>query len=269
MASVNGTRLFYQVRGQGKDVVLVHGGQLDCRVWDDQFESYAKSYRVLRYDLRGYGASARRIDKQPYSDYKDLAALLDHMNLKEVRLIGLSLGSRVAVDLAITHPDRVASLVLAGPGLTGYMVPDPPSFAEADRAIQEAAAKSDGLGAARAWLKHPYMIPAMEKTPLGERIRRIAEENADIWLQDEGLEEFAQPPAAERLGCVKVPTLIIVGERDVRPSQMAADALERGDPDKKVQGIPGAKKTVIPDAGHMVNMENPKAFDDAVMNFLK
>ncbi len=76
-APVNGTRLFYEVKGAGPAVVLIHGGQLDCRMWDDQFAALSRHFRVMRYDVRGYGGSFRH--DALYSDAEDLAALLDYL----------------------------------------------------------------------------------------------------------------------------------------------------------------------------------------------
>ncbi len=81
-APVNGTRLFYEVRGTGPAVVLIHGGQLDCRMWGDQFDAFSRRYRVIRYDVRGYGGSPR--PDVPYSDAEDLAALLDYLENQSV-----------------------------------------------------------------------------------------------------------------------------------------------------------------------------------------
>jgi pimeloyl-ACP methyl ester carboxylesterase len=110
--------LFYEVAGQGTPVVLIHGGQMDRRMWDPQFELFAKSFRVVRYDVRGYGRSATA--SLPYSDVDDLAALLDDLKIPKAHLVGLSLGGRIAIDFAVVHPERVASLVAVAPGLSGF-----------------------------------------------------------------------------------------------------------------------------------------------------
>src|SRR4051794_24006905 len=89
VAPVGGTRLFYEVKGTGPAVVLIHGGQLDCRMWDDQFTAFSRHFGVIRYDVRGYGGSV-----QPdtlYSDAEDLAGLLDYLKVDRVHIVGLSL----------------------------------------------------------------------------------------------------------------------------------------------------------------------------------
>jgi pimeloyl-ACP methyl ester carboxylesterase len=257
-APVNGTRLFHEVRGAGPAVVLIHGGQLDCRMWGDQLDAFSRQYRVIRYDVRGYGGSPR--PDVPYSDAEDLAALLDYLEVAKAHLVGLSLGGRIAVDFALAHPTRVGSLTLAGPGLSGY---EPPGGAASDLRMWEIikAARDEGPHQATAlWLKDPFMAPAMEQARLVSVLRKISRENAHCWLGNPFLQRPPKPAAATRLGAIKVPTLLMIGDRDVPQIRATVETLQRG--------IRGAKKVSIPSAGHMVNMENPDAFNKAVLGFL-
>jgi pimeloyl-ACP methyl ester carboxylesterase len=257
-ASVNGTRLFYEVRGKGEPVVLIHGGQLDSRMWDDQFDLFAKRYRVLRYDVRGYGGSPR--GDRPYSDAEDLAALLDYVGMPKTHLVGLSLGGRIALDFALLRPQRVASLTLSGPGLAGFDT----TFTEEDGRMFAIlmAARDDGPDkAAELWLRDPYMAPAMEHARLVPRLRLLARENASEWLANPFLQRSPRPPAAKRLGDIKAPTLLLIGGRDTKRSKEIVAALAKG--------IAGAKKVEFPKAGHMLNMEEPEAFNRAVLEFLR
>jgi pimeloyl-ACP methyl ester carboxylesterase/creatinine amidohydrolase/Fe(II)-dependent formamide hydrolase-like protein len=258
-APVNGTRLFYEVKGTGPDVVLIHGGQLDCRMWDDQFAAFSRDFRVIRYDVRGYGGSYQ--PDRLYSDADDLAGLLDYLGVEKVHIVGLSLGGRIAIDLAVTHPARVASLTLAGPGLSGY---EPPGGAESDLRMWNIikAAHDEGPEQATAlWLKDPFMAPAMEQARLVPGLRRIARENAHCWLKDPLLQRPPKPAAAERLGEIKAPTLLVLGDRDVSQIKATVETLEKG--------ISGSKKAVVQGAGHMVNMEKPDDFNRAVLGFLR
>jgi pimeloyl-ACP methyl ester carboxylesterase len=258
-APVNGTRLFYEVRGMGPALVLIHGGQLDCRMWGDQFATFSRHFRVIRYDVRGYGGSFR--PDKPYSDAADLAALLDYLKVDKAHLVGLSLGGRIAVDFAVSHPTRVSSMTLAGPGLSGY---EPPGGAESDLRMWEIVKAARDAGpeqAAVLWLKDPFMAPAMEQARLAPVLRRIALENAHCWLETPVLQRPPSPVAAARLGEIKVPTLLVIGDRDVPQIKATVETLERG--------ISGARNVSIRAAGHMVNMENPEAFDEAVLGFLR
>jgi 3-oxoadipate enol-lactonase len=257
-APVDGTRLYYERKGNGPAVVLIHGGQMDSRMWDDQFDVLAAKYTAIRYDVRGYGGSGG--GDRPYSDADDLAALLDYLQVKRAHLVGLSLGGRVATDAAVAHPERVSSLVLAGPGLAGFDAPNADEVESRMWALIRAARDDGPERAADLWLKDPFMVPAMEQSRLAPRLRRMARENAHCWLKNPVLQRSPTPPAATRLGDIKVPTLLILGSRDVPQIRATVEALEKG--------IGGSQKVVIKDAGHIVNMERPEAFNEALLTFL-
>jgi len=253
MARVPEPVIYYEVSGQGSPVVLIHGGQMDRRMWDPQFDLLAKKYRVARYDVRNYGRSA--MATVPFSSVDDLLALFDHLKITKAHLVGLSLGGRIAIDFTLEHPDRVASLVAVAPGLSGFRF-EGGHYME----MLEAAQKGGGEAAAELWLKDPYMVPAMEHPDLAPRLRQLALDNAKTWLANPLLEKDIATPAAGRLAEIRVPTLIVVGDRDVPDMQKVADKL--------AAEVKGARKVVIPGAGHISNMEKPEEFDRAVFAFL-
>ncbi len=228
-------------------------------MWDGQFAAFSRDFRVIRYDVRGYGGSF-----QPdtlYSDADDLAGLLAYLEIDKAHLVGLSLGGRIAIDFAVRHPARVASLTLAGPGLSGY---EPPDGSETDLRMWNIikAARDEGPEQATAlWLKDPFMAPAMEQAGLAPLLRKIARENAHCWLGNPLLQRPPRPAAAARLGEIKAPTLLVLGDRDVPQIKATVGTLEKG--------IAGSRKVVIEGAGHMVNMEKPDAFNEAVLSFLR
>jgi pimeloyl-ACP methyl ester carboxylesterase len=257
-APVKGTRLYYEVKGTGPALVLIHGGQLDSRMWDDQFPLIAKQFTVLRYDVRGYGGSFQ--PDQLYSDADDLAALLDYLSVPNAHLVGLSLGGRIAVDFALAHPKRASSLTLAGPGLAGY---EAPNSEEVDLRMWDLmkAARDEGPDkVTELWLKDPFMAPAMEQARLVPRLQRLSRENAHCWLRNPLLQRSPKPPAAKRLNEIQVPTLLVFGDRDLPQIKATIETLEKG--------INGSKKVVIKGAGHMVNMEKPEEFNEALLAFL-
>ena len=255
IANVNGTRLYYETTGSGPPVVLLHGGNLDSRMWDDQMPFLAKSFTVTRYDIRPYGQSAS-VEKG-FSSVDDLVALMDFLDIKRASLVGLSLGGRIAIDVALAHPDRVDKLVLIGPGLTGF------PMNQKDEAVQAmiARAKSgDAQGAMDLWLQHPMMAPAMARPALAARIRPIAMDNARIWTNLVG-ERVPNPPAIKRLAEIRAPTLVIVGERDVPDIQQIVKLL--------AAGVRGARTEVVPGAAHMPNMEDPALVNRLLGEFLR
>jgi 3-oxoadipate enol-lactonase len=257
MARVAEPAIFYEVAGQGPPVVMIHGGQMDRRMWDPQFLPYAKGFRVIRYDVRNYGRSASAT--VPYSDVDDLLALLDELKVGRAHLVGLSLGGRIALEFTVAHPDRVASLVAVAPGLPGF-----PNEDEDDSrwlTMLRAAQEKGGEAAAELWLSDPFMIPAMENPAIAPRLRQLALENGRAWLANPYLPKRPDPAVARRLGEIRVPTLVVVGDRDIKHMQRIADKL--------AAEVGGAKKVVIPGAGHIANMEKPAEFDRAVLPFLQ
>jgi 3-oxoadipate enol-lactonase len=255
LAAVNGTKLFYELRGRGDVVVLLEGGQLDHRLWDEQFEAFARRYRVLRLDVRGFGKSADAVEA--YQSHEDLYVLLKKLGIARAHLVGLSLGGRIAVDLALTHPEVVRSLVLAGPGLSGF----PWSRTKTDwgRRIDRAVRAHDASAAVDGWLESDYLKPAATNPRTRDRVRALAHGNERCWLQPEVEKELA-PPAYQRAGEIRAPALVLVGARDNADIQKIADHL--------IAKIPGARKQVFDGAGHLLNLEQPARFDAAVLDFL-
>ena len=99
IAEVNGTKLYYEMAGSGRVIVLLHGGAVDRRAWDDQFTEFAAKYRVIRYDLRGAGKSASPV--KPFSNSEDLYQLLRFLKVDKAYLIGISRGGGIAFDMPI------------------------------------------------------------------------------------------------------------------------------------------------------------------------
>ena len=100
-ADINGTRLHYEMAGSGDPLVLIHGATLDTRMWDDQFAPFARNYRVIRYDMRGYGQSALPTAAS-HAPADDLMALFNYLGLTQAHLLGLSLGGAVAIEIVLS-----------------------------------------------------------------------------------------------------------------------------------------------------------------------
>ena len=256
-ADVNGTRLHYEVAGEGVPVVFVHGLGLDMRMWDDQFEIFAPRYRVIRYDLRGFGKSALQTDER-FRHADDLRALLDYLKAPKAHVMGLSLGGMIALQYALLYPDGALSLILVDSALDGFEWSA--EWEASLAAIEERAAQAGADAANQMWLKHALFVPACERPDCRSKLEQIIGEYSGWTWLNRSPARGIRPPSAERLGEVRVPALVIVGERDLPEFRRIADAL--------AAGIPGARKVVMKGVGHMSNMENPAEFSAIVMNFL-
>src|SRR5436309_9167838 len=102
---VRGGSLYYETAGEGPPLVLIHAGFLDSRMWDEQFQLFAKGARVIRYDVRGYGRSSR--PSEEYSDAEDLLSLLKYLNIESASMLGVSNGGTIALDCVSAHPSNV------------------------------------------------------------------------------------------------------------------------------------------------------------------
>ena len=258
-ADVNGTRLCHEVAGSGFPLVLVHGFTLDMRMWDDQFEAFAKDYRVVRYDVRGFGRSALPVSGESYSHIDDLRALLEHLGIAEAYVLGLSMGGEIAIDFALACPHMTRALIPVDSGLGGY--PLPPDVAASLESISTAARESGVEVAKRFWLDHPLFKPAFEKPDVASRlVRMVSDYSGWHWLNEDPVCDL-DPPAAQQLGSITMPTLAIVGERDLPGCHEIADIVEHN--------IADARKVILPSVGHMSNMEDPDGFNQMVRDFIE
>jgi 3-oxoadipate enol-lactonase len=256
LAEVNGTKLYYESRGKGPAVVLIHGGLNDSRLWEEQMKPLSKHFRVVRYDMRGFGRSnAERVEFSPTAD---LRALLNFLKIERATLVGLSLGGIVAADFALEHPEQVERLVFVDSGLRGAGLPPDEKAVAARR-----AAASEGLEKYFEVFLQSDMLAGLRTKPRArEAMRRMMVENykANAYISA-GYPQSPEPPTARRLGQIKAPTLVVVGALDGQNLQTIADTL--------TQGIPGARKVVIDGASHHPPVETPQEFNRVLLDFLE
>lgn len=261
-AAINGAEIYYEMAGDGQPLVMMHAGVADQRQWNNEFAHFAESYRVLRYDLRGYGKS--ELVEGDFSHIRDLIALLDHLDLRQpLILMGCSMGGGLAMDFALANPARAKALIMVGSGPSGLEldVPTPPKFAEAEKAYE-----------ARDWdllaeLGVEIWFDGMNRTPdqVNSEARKLALEMIRLALKHEakGIGKRlpdAETSAAKRLIELNIPVLVVVGEYDVPYILAAADYM--------VDNIPSARKAVIKDAAHLPNMDHPAEFQRLMTAFL-
>jgi pimeloyl-ACP methyl ester carboxylesterase len=258
-AEVNGTSLYYEAAGKGFPLVLISGGgTLDMRAWDEQFETFAKSYRVIRYDIRGIGKSAR--PRAPFSHSSDLYALLEFLKVRRAHVVGLSFAGAIAVDFALEHPLMVDHLVLAATGTSS----DATAQANVEGVLAlSAMAQKDGLERTIQFIASLPFFISQENQAARDKLRQIYLDNRDLF--DDGfplitLWQPVEPPASARLNEIHAPALILVAEND-HPAYRAIT-------DKLAAGIKGARQVVIAGATHLIHMDKPQEFDEAVLEFL-
>lgn len=258
-AEVNGTKLYFESTGKGPPLLLLHAGPVDCRMWDFQFKEFAKKYKVIRYDARGFGKS--QLPNKPFSPVKDVIHLLNFLKIKKTNLMGCSLGGGTALEFALDYPRRVDRLILVGPSLGGFAYSE--EMQQKGAELFNAAKEKGAAEAIRIFLNDPfwsYSVPSKDYPEALEKFKKMANDNSRIFDWYSKIVETKKLPAVERLPEIKIPTLVIVGDRELADTQKATDLLKKE--------IKGAKKIVIAGGGHMINMEKPGEFNKIVLEFL-
>jgi 3-oxoadipate enol-lactonase len=260
---VPGGRLAYDVTGSGPTVVLMHAWIADRRMWDDVVPELSKGRQVVRYDKRGYGQTEIR-EAVRYSNRRDVISVLDAVSADQAALVGVSGGGTVALDTALEFPDRINSLVLVAPGISGFEW-------EEGEAVADATADMERLWEAHDWEALVEAELRVWVDGLGEppdRIPRVREQVREMNLaayvdhadEPEGEVIPLVPPALGRLGEVRAPTLVVVGDLDTPGTLAASERIERD--------VPGARRVVMPGVAHLPPMERPGQFTTLVSAFL-
>jgi pimeloyl-ACP methyl ester carboxylesterase len=235
--------LHYRLEGSGQPVVLIHGFHMDLREWDEVAAGLASSRRVLRYDVRGHGRS--RIESPLPSTVADLHALLEELAIARAMIVGSSMGSTIALDYALMHPDRVERLVLLSPGIPGVKVA---AALDWMTPIIEAVRRGQSSRAAELWWESPLLAGLRARGEAADRYRAVVLENASIWTVATRSPPL-EPAAGTRLNEVKAPILAVAGELDragaVGVARIIAASVAHG----RVELVRGA--------GHMLTCEKP------------
>ncbi|NIM91913.1 MAG: alpha/beta fold hydrolase [Candidatus Aminicenantes bacterium] len=258
---VGKARLYYEEMGEGLPLMMIHGGLLNHRMWDDQFEIFAEGYRVIRYDVRNHGQSSGI--PGDFKHYEDLHELLEQLNIEKAVILGLSLGGRIAIDFAIAYPERVSAIILAAPGVSGFEFKSE-IFKENSTRTNEAFRGGDVERAVeyfqRSWTDGPYRTPSQVDSAVREKVKTMALDTVNKWNPESVAKEL-DPPAVHRLNEVQAPTLAVVGELDM-PGILEIVQLIK-------ENVTGAETFTIADVAHMINMEKPEDFNKIVLDFLK
>lgn len=250
-------KLYYEEQGQGKPLILFHGGFLDRRMWDDQFDIFAKNYRVIRYDARNHGNSVCEPDT--FAHFHDLNAFMDGLKIPKATIIGLSLGGLVAIDFALAHPEKIDALVLLGPGLSGYDFKDSAYLADA-KIASEAQSIDPWIDIMmKYWAIGPHRTEAQVDSAFANKARMMYTHSLGLWREG-NVEKEISPQAIGRLSEIHAPTLLILADLDM-PSIHEIGAMIMKD-------VKGARKVDIKGAAHLVCMEKPQEVNKAILDFL-
>jgi 3-oxoadipate enol-lactonase len=248
----------YDVSGRsGPAVVFIHGWSHNLSVWDDQVAALNSRYRIVRFDSRGYGKSSGYSD--PSADPQDLLTLLEALHIPRAYIVGHSRGGDVALRFAAAYPQRVSGLILEGAFPEGF--PAPPEIGQFFASLSTVA-KTNGLDSAgKLLLTNQIAWVPPGRNDITERYRHLWSTYSGKDLTNPQPESHRVPvPTTDQIRNLRVPTLVIVGDHEA-PFIAAAD-------DSLARWIPGAKKVVIPNAGHGAHFAQPASFNSALMDFI-
>lgn len=257
---VDGGRIHVEESGSGTPVIFLHGHGFDRRQWQPQVRAFERSHRVIRYDLRGYGRSSQPEEDNPFLHADDLRRLMDALGIRRAHLVGLSLGGFVVTDFIALHPERALSATMAGGDLFDVPGPDEPWTLEAvaRRRGEIAALKAAGIAPfKRRWLEDLVGHGGSGREALRKPLWRMIDE----WPAWQPL--HVEPrlllgrSATGRLAAARPSMPVLVVRGDQEKMDLAVTRL-----------LPQAEVAVIPDCGHVSNLEQAAAFTATLRRFL-
>jgi len=261
---LDGARIYYETAGQGDAVLFAHAGFVDSRMWDAQFEYFARCYQVIRFDMCGYGRSDPA--QGPVVRRDEIYALLKHLGIPKAALVGCSMGGANVLDFALEHPEMAQALILVSTAPGGFEMQGepPPGLMEMFGALQQNDLQRASELQIQVWVDGMFRKPEQVDPLVRQRaaeMNRIAVANQTLLKADMQPLYPMDPPAANRLKEVRVPTLVMVGALDHPEMLRAANFM--------AQEVPSTKTCIFPNSAHMLNMEQPEAFNQAVFDFLQ
>lgn len=252
---------FWTDTGAGRPLVLLHGGFLDHRMWDDQIPVFAEDYRVIAPDTRGHGRSANA--SEPFRHTDDLAALLRRLETGPAILVGLSMGGGIAIDTALEHPELVDAVVVSGVGTSEPYFEDPWSQ-ESFAAMGAAMAAGDPEAAIDAHMRFAAGPGRTLDDLDGDVVRRLYEMARSTFAKHTADEPDWSTPVADtwaRAAEIDVPVHAVNG---------GADSPDHIGMAERLVGLVGTGRAItLEGAAHYPNMERPAAFNDSLAEILR
>ena len=240
-------QLYYEVHGEGPAVLLSHGYSATSDMWRGQIEPFSRRYKLITWDMRGHGRSDYPEDPAAYSEAQtvaDMAAILDAVGEQRAVIGGLSLGGYMSLAFHLAHPQRTRALLIidTGPGYKSDAARDGWNESAEKTAVRY---ETRGVGGLESGSVEMRTARHRDATGLVRAARgMLAQRDARV---------------INSLPDIAAPALVVVGSED-KPFMAASDYM--------AAKIPGAAKVVIPGAGHAANIDQPEAFNEAVLGFL-
>ena len=265
IATTGGGRLYYEESGKGETVLLLHGHSLDSRMWDEQWRPFSKHHHVVRMDFRGYGRSSEQREDLQMTHVDDVLTLMDSLHVQQAHVVGLSMGAFVAGDMLAMHPERMLTCVMASGGIRNCKGPsEPMDSAESQKRDREITALQE-KGVQRMkeeWFQQLMATGGAQKERMRKPLRQMIHDWTAWQPQHKEVRLFYGKEAWQQLkmrGKTDVPTLFLRGANELKGN--------RREPAEQ-RYLSHSQFIILEDCGHMMNMEQPKKFNRAVLDFI-
>ncbi len=261
---VNDGMLHYEVWGDGPAIVLIHAGYVDSRMWEGEVQYLSGSYKVITYDVRGFGESSR--PDSEYSDSEDLRELMDFLGIRQAIVIGISNGGRIAFDFSVEHPERVRGIIAINAGIRGIgdelngdgkdLWGDLDGIEEKYSAFIESGHFRDAAALDVDYWSHMLMGSMREK------VLDMAEQNVSVpETSPDKYQRSPEPPAYTRLESLKCPVLIVSSDNDREGMRQISRLINTK--------IHGSRLVALKNADHIPPFSSPEELKTAILGFVK
>lgn len=255
------TKLYYEETGKGAPVIFIHGYSFDHTEWDPQFFEFAKTHKVIRYDCRGYGYSDEPQEGKAFLHAKDLLVLMDSLKIKKAHVVGLSMGGFIATDFLALHPERLLSVTAASGDVFPVPGPSEPWTKDLIKKRLNDIQQIRKRGTINHKLDWLHGLMRHGGTNL-EKIRKPVWEMIYKWNQWQPL--HVEPRLV--LGNHVIPML--QNKKVTTPVMVLTGEADKERPNKLLEIVPSATQVIVPNAGHVSNLENPKDFNSLLYSFI-
>lgn len=251
-----GTKLHYEITGEGRPLLFVHGLGSRGEDWSLQVPHFSSQYQTITVDVRGHGRSDKPTGPYSVSLFaNDINALLDHLSIESLPLIGISMGGMIGFQLAVEHPQKLQSLVVVNstPALVSENLGD--SFKLFQRRLFMKLLSRKRIAA----FLSKRLFPKPAQNPLREQFEAA-------WLANDedaykaSFNAIVGWDVREHLSDIKCPTLVIAGDRDYTPTSRK---------ERFVKRMPNARLVEVADSGHATPIDQPEIFNQVLQEFLK
>ncbi len=259
----HGGQIYYESIGEGTPVILLHGHTLDLRMWEPQVKPLVDAgYRVIRPEMRGYGHSSKQADDMQFTHLDDMMTVMDSLHIDKAHVVGLSMGSFVASEMVAMCPDRLLTATLASGNIRKMAGPATPidslEMARKDSVI--AVNKAQGMDNWKTdWIEKLVSGGGSNRESIRESVTRQVEDWDGWQLTHREMRLYYGYEAWDTLKARRpeIPVLILSGENEQKGKN------------PMLQYLPNARQVIIPDCGHMSNMEKPGEFTKLMLEEIK